>query len=226
MYHYVYYSYENWGRGYIGSRSCKVKPEEDVKYFGSFYDKTFKPDSKIIIAEFDSRKDALDAEIKLHDFYCIDVNKHFANKARQRSSGFIATGPRSQEFKDGISKRLKGRKLTPEHIRKVSEARSKKLKGRKFSEEHKQKISTALKGKRQGIKLGKRIRKDSRKIILKDTKTGMILEFPSISRASEFTKIKRSNIYAMFEKPHHVAKGYQIVLGDPPQDPGVQVSAS
>lgn len=218
MHHYVYYSYESWGRGYIGSRSCKVKPEEDINYFGSFYDKTFKPDLKIIIAVFESRRQALEAEITLHDFYCVDKNDHFANKARQRSSGFIATGPRSQKFKDGVSKRLKGRKMTPEHIRKVSEARSKKLKGRKLSVEHKQKISAALKGKKKGVKFGKRIRRDSRKIVLKDTRTGAILEFFSISRASEFTKIKRSNIYALFKNPHHVAKGYQIVLQDPPQD--------
>lgn len=217
-YHYVYYSHESWGRGYIGSRTCAVEPEKDINYFGSFYDKTFKPDSKIILAVFDSRKEALEAEITLHHFYGVDKNRHFANKACQCSTGFIATGPRSQEFKDGVSKRLKGRKLTPEHIKKVSEARSKKLKGRKFSEEHKQKISAALKGKRLGVKTGKRTRRDSRKIMLKDTKTGELLEFPSISRASEFTKIKRSNIYAMFKKPHHIAKGYQIVLEDSPCD--------
>lgn len=39
-YYYVYYSYEEWGRGYIGARTCKCLPEKDVKYFGSFKDKT------------------------------------------------------------------------------------------------------------------------------------------------------------------------------------------
>jgi hypothetical protein len=42
-YHYVYYSYEEYGRGYIGSRTCKCLPEKDVKYFGSYKDKKFKP---------------------------------------------------------------------------------------------------------------------------------------------------------------------------------------
>jgi hypothetical protein len=35
-YYYTYYSYEEYGRGYFGSRSCKCLPEEDTKYFGSF----------------------------------------------------------------------------------------------------------------------------------------------------------------------------------------------
>jgi len=47
-YFYVYYSYEPWGRGYIGKRECWCLPEEDTKYFGSFRDKTFKPTEKII----------------------------------------------------------------------------------------------------------------------------------------------------------------------------------
>jgi hypothetical protein len=37
-YHYVYYSYEEYGRGYIGSRSCSCLPQEDRNYFGSFTD--------------------------------------------------------------------------------------------------------------------------------------------------------------------------------------------
>jgi len=27
-YHYTYYSYEEWGRGYFGSRTCRCLPEE------------------------------------------------------------------------------------------------------------------------------------------------------------------------------------------------------
>ena len=50
-YHYTYYSYEEWGRGYFGSRTCRCLPKEDVKYFGSFGDKTFKPTQKIILKD-------------------------------------------------------------------------------------------------------------------------------------------------------------------------------
>ena len=68
-YFYVYYSYEEFGRGYIGKRECKCLPKEDVKYFGTYRDRTFKPTQKIILEIFASREEVMDAEIKLHNFY-------------------------------------------------------------------------------------------------------------------------------------------------------------
>jgi hypothetical protein len=87
-YFYVYYSYEPWGRGYIGKRECCCLPEEDVKYFGSYKNKTFKPTQKIILQIFDNVEEALEAEILLHDFYEVDKNPHFANRAKQTSKHF------------------------------------------------------------------------------------------------------------------------------------------
>jgi hypothetical protein len=87
-YFYVYYSYEEWGRGYIGKRECKCLLQEDVKYFGSFKDKSFRPTQKIILEVFSSREEALEAEIFLHNFFEVDVNPHFANKAKQTSKKF------------------------------------------------------------------------------------------------------------------------------------------
>jgi hypothetical protein len=87
-YFYVYYSYEPWGRGYIGKRECKCLPEEDIKYFGSFRDKSFRPTEKIILEIFDNLNDVLQAEISLHEFYQVDKNPHFANKARATSTAF------------------------------------------------------------------------------------------------------------------------------------------
>lgn len=87
-YFYVYYSYELWGRGYIGKRECKCLPEEDVKYFGSFSDKSFKPTEKIIIQTFDTVEEARQAEVILHEFYQVDKNPHFANRARATSTAF------------------------------------------------------------------------------------------------------------------------------------------
>lgn len=84
-YFYVYYSYEPWGRGYIGKRECWCLPEEDKKYFGSFYDKTFKPTEKIILYTFKTKKDAYMAESILHEFYQVDVNPNFANKVKQKN---------------------------------------------------------------------------------------------------------------------------------------------
>jgi hypothetical protein len=91
-YFYVYYSYEPWGRGYIGKRECKCLPEEDVKYFGSFTDKTFKPTEKIILETFDSAIDAYRAEVELHICYAVDKNPHFANKLKMVSEKFSNCG--------------------------------------------------------------------------------------------------------------------------------------
>jgi hypothetical protein len=121
--HYVYYSYEDFGRGYIGSRTCDCLPEED-KYFGSFYDRTFNPTNKIILEVFDTREEALDAEIKLHQFYDVARNSHFANQSKQTSTGFSAEGVvRSDEYKQKMSERLKGREIKPEWIEKTLQKR-------------------------------------------------------------------------------------------------------
>jgi hypothetical protein len=88
LYHYTYYSYEEFGRGYIGKRSCKCSPEEDVKYFGSYTDKTFKPTQKIILETYDTAEEAIADEVKLHEFYDVANNLHFANKAKQKTEKF------------------------------------------------------------------------------------------------------------------------------------------
>ena len=78
--HYTYYSYEEFGRGYIGKRSCKCKPEEDVTYFGSYSDETFKPTQKIILGTYDTLEELAKAEEILHAFYDVAPNPHFANR--------------------------------------------------------------------------------------------------------------------------------------------------
>lgn len=85
---YVYYSYEEFGRGYIGKRECSCKPEDDIKYFGSFTDKSFKPTKKIILQTFVNEDECLIAECALHNFYQVDKNSHFANMAKQTSTKF------------------------------------------------------------------------------------------------------------------------------------------
>jgi len=94
---YVYYSYEEYGRGYIGKRECKCLPQEDVNYFGSFHDKTFSPTQKIILETFDTVEKALGAECILHDFYEVDKNPHFANRAKQTSTGFYCNKGAGEE---------------------------------------------------------------------------------------------------------------------------------
>ena len=120
-YFYVYYSYEPWGRGYIGKRECWCLPEKDVKYFGSYKDKTFKPTEKIILQIFDTLDEALDAEILLHEFYQVDINPHFANIYIHRSKNFCNNG--SEIIRNKISKSLTGIKRSEETKRKVSESK-------------------------------------------------------------------------------------------------------
>ena len=85
---YVYYSYEEWGRGYIGRRECICHPNDDVNYFGSFKDKSFKPSCKVVLQIFNSREEAIQAEVELHKFFSVDLNPHFANRSKQTSVGF------------------------------------------------------------------------------------------------------------------------------------------
>ena len=155
-YFYVYYSYEEYGRGYIGKRECNCLPEKDIKYFGSFTDKTFKPTQKIILKTFDSVEDALEAESILHDFYEIDKNSHFANRARQTSKKFYYINPsenmlgennpaKRPEVRKKISDSAKKRVLSEETRRKISlsnmgKTSPKGMLGKKLTEEQKQKV--------------------------------------------------------------------------------------
>ena len=125
-YHYTYYSYEEWGRGYIGCRSCNCLPEEDINYLGSFHDKTFNPTQKIILETFKTRTDAIRAEINLHNFYNIAANPHFANRAKQTSTKFTREGAvTSQETKEKMSKVKKGKFFLNESAReKIRRARA------------------------------------------------------------------------------------------------------
>jgi len=150
-YHYVYYSYEEWGMGYIGSRSCKGLPEEDVKYFGSFKDKNFKPTQKIILkSDYATREEAYADEIILQEYYKVVENPHFANRSYQTSTGFSQKGKSahnkgkkmSLEQRQKLSLICKGRKVSEEAKKKISKA----IKGRKLTEDHKRKIAEANKG--------------------------------------------------------------------------------
>jgi hypothetical protein len=148
-YFYVYYSYEPWGRGYIGKRECWCLPEEDNKYFGSYSDKTFKPTKKIILEIFDTVEEAFAAEIKLQEFYEVDKNPHFANIYIHRSKNFCNNG--SKIIRKKISNALMGIKRSEETKRKVSEAK----KGTILSEETRKKLSEARKRNPTSSMLGK-----------------------------------------------------------------------
>jgi hypothetical protein len=101
-YYYTYYSYEEWGRGYFGSRTCRCLPEEDVKYLGSFRDKNFKPTQKIILKDdYATREEAYADEIILQEHYKVVENPHFANRAYQTSTKFYYVSSKEEAIKNG-----------------------------------------------------------------------------------------------------------------------------
>jgi hypothetical protein len=136
-YFYVYYSYEEYGLGYIGKRECECLPEEDLSYFGSFKNKSFKPTQKIILETFDTVEEALEAECTLHDFYEVDKNPHFANRAKQTSKKFYYITP----IENMIGENNPAKR--PEVREKLSAARKKRI----TTDETKKKMSEAHKGK-------------------------------------------------------------------------------
>jgi len=117
--HYVYHSYEEWGREYIGIRSCDCLPEEDTKYFGSFCDKSFKPTGKTILFVCEKRIEASEIEIELHDFFDVAVNPQFANKAKATSTGFdragVIAGPHTEAQNKAKSERMTGKFVGEKH---------------------------------------------------------------------------------------------------------------
>jgi hypothetical protein len=144
--YYTYYSYEEFGRGYIGYRKCPAgeTPETD-KYLGSYKDKTFKPTSKIVLTVHPSVDEALLAEIKIQKLYKVVENPHFANKAYQTSTGFrFAAG--------GVNHPMYGKTQSKSARDKVSKFRqsmdfsgpNNPFFGKSHSEETRKKISEAL----------------------------------------------------------------------------------
>jgi general stress protein YciG len=119
-YYYTYYSYEEWGRGYFGSRGCKCLPEEDINYFGSFSDKNFNPTQKIILKDdYATREEAYADEIILHDYYDVANNPHFANKSNLTTTKFCV--PIEQAIQHGkklgeIYGKISGRKTFEEKL--------------------------------------------------------------------------------------------------------------
>lgn len=156
MYHYVYYSYEPWGRGYIGVRSCSCNPEKDKNYLGSYKDVSFKPQFKIILSVFDSREEALNAEVALHAFFEVNINPHFANRSKQLNSRFSTAGRPGP---------WKNKKQSPEHVEKRAEA----LRGKQHTEETKIKIGLKSKGNKH--RLGHNLTEDQRSH-LREVNTG------------------------------------------------------
>lgn len=112
--HLVYLSYESGhgGRNYIGKHTTKDLYDE---YLGSFSDKTFNPDSRVILGIYNSSEAATQAEIQWQRVFKVVPNPEFANKSYQTSTKFDTTGleahnkgkPRTEQEKQAISEGTK-----------------------------------------------------------------------------------------------------------------------
>lgn len=150
MNHYTYKITYTTGKMYIGVRTCKCEPKDDVNYLGS---SKHIPNnlvlSKEILNTFNTRKEALNDEIRLHNLYDIANNEMFYNKAKQTSIGFDTTGIKlSDEHKLKCSISLKNRVFTDEHKQKIALAST----GRKKSKEEIDKIKLSHVGIPKGPK--------------------------------------------------------------------------
>jgi len=116
LYHYTYrISNILLNKHYYGTRTSKnFLPTKDlgVKYFSSSSDEKFIQDQKEnpqnykykIIRISDTRKQAMELEIKLHNKFDVGVNEHFYNRAKATSTSFDITGikrPEHSEFMKG-----------------------------------------------------------------------------------------------------------------------------
>jgi hypothetical protein len=159
MYHYTYQITVNNPtdnrRFYIGARTSKVKPEDDM-YFGSCRpfgkwqkDHGISGLTKQVLAVWPTRQDAVSHEILLHNCFNVAVNPEFWNQAKQTAILFDTTGAKqSEELKLQKSLKTKGIPKSEEHKAKIAASN----KGKKVSELTKEKISQSRKGKPSPLK--------------------------------------------------------------------------
>jgi group I intron endonuclease len=173
QYHYVYrITNVSSKKHYYGRRSCRnCHPKDDlgIKYFSSSTDNDFKKDQKEhpesyhykIVRICESRNNALELEMLLHEKFDVGINESFYNKAKQTSLRFSydPTGKNhSEETRKKMSESKKGEKcywygkeLSEDTRKKMSDARKGEkhpLYGKQHSDEHKKKLSEANKGEK------------------------------------------------------------------------------
>lgn len=147
---------------YIGSRSCKCDPTEDC-YWGTskhlpWGKKGSKQDqssqaTKTILQVFNTKQEALEHEIYLHNKYSVHTNENFWNQAKQTSTKFDTTGKSFTFTKNHIENMKKSHVFREKssygsgwhHSDTAKQAIAKAQAGRIKSESEKDKLSNSLK---------------------------------------------------------------------------------
>lgn len=168
MYYYTYLTTdETDGRMYIGSRGCKCIPSKDVLYYGSFKDKTFKPTSKKILKQFETREEAFKHEIYLHYILDVAANPKFANKCRVTTTGFTWAG--QKHTPETIEKIRRSCLLSFQNMNNEAKInRIKKLKAKKLTKEHREKLRLINTGKTKSPETREKIRQKALNKIVSD----------------------------------------------------------
>ena len=172
-YYYTYYSYEEWGRGYFGSRKCYCLPEEDITYLGSSKDKTFKPKYKIILKDdYATREEAYADEIILQEHYKVVENPHFANRCYQTTTKFYIPKEKASEIGKKLYEEGKGLfSLTQEEKSELGRKLGTRMYEEKrgiFSLTYEEKYEIGRKNYENGVGIFNRTDEE----ILKDTRKG------------------------------------------------------
>jgi hypothetical protein len=146
MFHTVYNSFESkpHGRDYLGKHSSD-NPYDD--YTGSFKDKSFDPDSKIVLGYSKTVEGAIWLEMQWQRVFRVAEDPQFANRAYQTSVGFSFSGEGENNpmyGKTGENNPNFGRKHSEESLQKNREANL----GKKRSEETRQKIRESKMGEK------------------------------------------------------------------------------
>jgi hypothetical protein len=109
MYHYTYLiTNTQEEKHYIGSRSCKCLPTDDlgICYFSSSSNKLFVSEQKKnpekyqyqVLEIFENRKAATESEVSLHQYFDVKNNVMFYNRSNQTSTSYEFSDEVKQEF--------------------------------------------------------------------------------------------------------------------------------
>lgn len=97
MHHYTYWlTCQDTNEHYIGARTSKIQPELDHYWSSSKVVRAMMRDgkkfTKQVLAEWDTREEAILHEVLLHDIFDVARNTKFLNMAKQTCTSFDTTG--------------------------------------------------------------------------------------------------------------------------------------
>ena len=156
--------------------ACQKKTPSILGVLGT---RPFFPTEKTILFVCETREEAMEIEIELHDFFDVAVNPKFANQAKQTSTNFDTTGvifgPRTEETKKKLSEQKIGERNP--------------MYGVPRNEEDKKKIKEGMAGRFIGAL------SPCSKAIIAIEPDGTQRHFGGINEAARELEIPRSNLY-------------------------------